>query len=178
MQDVVVFRDFIKKIKDMSGLLPKYIVELSLKWVLDIIHSALNENQLSLDAKDLEAALEFNGVYESLRNKARGCEISAIDWSRSSTPLYFVARGAIDVCLAEMRCATARQRDKMPVASEARIMLGAARFAQLCGQTALGLGDTATKVRKTDYGRFSDLVKEAGSFVLAANNYLPNRFDG
>jgi hypothetical protein len=180
VNDKVVFCDLIKKVRDMSGLLPSFIVVIAKDWIFDEIHESYSTGGLrdSCDAGDLAPVVEFEEIYADFYSRTRGCEIAKINWSIAATPIYFVARAAVNACLEEVRIAADKKAKNEDVSIIAKRIVRLSRFTQICVQMALGLSDAEAKVRKADYRRLADLAKEADSLVLVGESYLSGRLVG
>ena len=165
MSGIGAYVDFEKKVRDMSGLLPRYVAELAIAWVLD--------EALKVYGPETEEMVEFNEIYSNMKIKMRGCEVATLSWAENSTPLYFVARAGIDACVAESRELSASNADKNEKTAMARLLIRTARFVQVCSQTALGLSYELSGNRaRSDCRRFQDLHNEAESLALIGASYI------
>lgn len=163
MKGVEACSVFVKKMRDMSGLLPRFITELAITWVLDEI--------LLVYEPSSDDMVEFNAIYGDMRLKPKGRDVADLTWSENSTPLYFVARAGIDLCIALSLELSRGGDEKEVMAVKAKLLVRTARFVQMCSQTALGLSYSLESNKVRDCRRFSDLYKEAESLALISSSY-------
>lgn len=165
MGGIVNYAEFVKKMRDMSGLLPKYIIELAIERVLGEVGKAYD--------MDSDEAAEFREVYDELRKRPRGLDASAIAWSKSSMPLHFVARAGIDACVSESRELSRKRSAGDDVSENAKLLVRMAWFVQMCSLTAIGLAcDLPENKARSERQRFLDLFGEAKSLGLIGSSNI------